>query len=91
MAKFEFDLEQAEIALDDVDDLLSVFWSFFVEERPFGDKVDTAAALWFVDRCGIYESVINAAWDKVRRVRAEMEAAINKGYIESKKKGGEAA
>lgn len=39
MANFEFDLEQAEQALDNVEDLFSVFWGFFVEERPFGEKV----------------------------------------------------
>lgn len=77
MAKNEFDLEQAEYELDNVEDLLSVFWGFFNEERPFGEKADTAAAIWFVKRCKIYESIINAAWDKVRSVRAEMMSAIN--------------
>lgn len=48
--------------------------------------------LWFVNQCRIYESVINATWDKVRKVRADMEAAIEKYYREAKqKKGSEAA
>lgn len=91
MAKFEFDLEQAEMALDDVENLLSVFWGFFAEERPSDENAEFTEALWFAQSCKPYESVLNAAWDKVRQVRAEMEAAINKGYIESRKKGGEAA
>lgn len=90
MAKNEFDLEQAEYELDNVEDLLSVFWGFFNEERPFGEKADTAEAIWFVKRCKIYESVINAAWDKVRKLRIDMETAIEKQYSESRKKGGEA-
>lgn len=90
--KFEFDLEQAEMELDNVEDLLSVFFGFFVEERPFGKKADATSALWFVDQCKIYESVVNAAWDKVRKVRADMEAAIDSHYREAKqKKDGEAA
>lgn len=90
--KFEFDLEQAEVELNYVEDLFSVFWGFFVEERPFGEEVDVAAALWFIHSCKTYESVINAAWDKVRKVRADMEAAIERHYLEAKqKKGGEAA
>lgn len=92
MANFEFDLEQAEQALDNAEDLLSVFWGFFAEERPFGEEVDVAAALWFIQSCKTYESVVNAAWDKVRKVRADMEAAIESHYREAKqKKGGEAA
>lgn len=91
MAKFEFDLEQAEIALGDVENLLSVFWGFFAEERQLNEKDDTVSALWFVQNCTPYESVLNAAWDKVRSVRADMEAVINKTYSESKKKAGEAA
>lgn len=90
--KIEFDLEQAEVELDNAADLLAVFWGFFSEERPFGEDPDTAAALWFVHQCKIYESVVNAAWDKVRKVRADMEAAIENQYCEAKqKKGGEAA
>lgn len=68
------------------------FGGFFNEERPFGEKVDTTAALWFVHSCKTYESVINAAWDKVCKVRADMNSAIEKQYREAKqKKGGEAA
>lgn len=90
--KFEFDLEQAETELDNVEDLLSVFWGFFAEERPFGKEVNTVSALWFINQCKTYESVVNAAWDKVRKLRADMEAAIEKHYHEAgQKKGGEAA
>lgn len=89
MANFEFDLEQAEMELNNVDNLLSVFWGFFNEERPLG-KADTVANSYFVESCKTYESVINAAWDKVRQVRANMEAAIEKRYS-SPKNGGEAA
>lgn len=90
--KFEFDLEQAEAELNNVEDLLAVFWGFFNEERPFGEEANAAAALWFVHQCKTYESVVNAAWDKVRKVRADMEAAIEKQYREAEqKKGGEAA
>ena len=91
MAKFEFDLEQAEQALDDVTNLLSVFWGFFNEERPLFEDPDTFKARWFVQGCKTYESVLNAAWDKVREVHADMEAAINKHYHKDNKKGGEAA
>lgn len=90
MAKFEFDLESAEYELETIEDLFSVFWGFFNEERPFGEKIDTIASSLFVNQCKTYESVLNAAWDKVRRVRADMEAAINKGYLERRKNGGEA-
>lgn len=58
MAKFEFDLESAECELNNVENLLSVFWGFFNEERPFGKELNTAAALWFVQSCKPYESVI---------------------------------
>lgn len=88
--KFEFDLEDAELELDNVDNLLSVFWGFFYEERPFGEKSNAAMNTWFVKRCKIYESVINAAWDKVRKLLIDMETAIEKQYSESRKKGGEA-
>lgn len=89
--KFEFDLEQAEQELDDVENLLSVFWGFFNEERPLDEKANTAAALWFVRGCRIYDSVINAAWDKIRKVRVEMESAIESHYHGENRKGGEAA
>ncbi len=88
--KFEFDLEQAENELESIEDLLSVFFGFFVEERPFGE-VDTTSALWFVHQCKTYESVVNAARDKVRKVRADMEAAIENHYHGENTKGGEAA
>lgn len=91
MAKFEFDLEQAEMALDDAENLLAVFWGFFAEERPSDENAELTEALWFAQSCKPYESVLNAAWDKVRKVRADMEATIEQQYRESKKKGGEAA
>ena len=90
MAKFEFDLESAECELENVENLLSVFFGFFNEERPFGKKIDATKALYFVDQCKTYESVLHAAWDKIREVRADMETAIEQYYHESKK-GGEAA
>lgn len=89
--KFEFDLESAEQELENTENLISVFFGFFNEERPVGKKIDTAEASWFVTQCKIYESVINAAWDKIRKLRADMEIAIEKQYSESEKKGGEAA
>lgn len=90
MANFEFDLEIAEYELKNVENLLSVFFDFFNEERPFGEKIDPTEAIWFTDRCKTYESVINAAWNKIRKIRADMETAIEQHYHESKK-GGEAA
>lgn len=90
MANFNFDLESTECELENIENLISVFWGFFNEERPFGEKIDKTEALYFVKSCKIYDSVINAAWDKIRAIRAEMEAAIEQQYRESKK-GGEAA
>ncbi|MCH5204295.1 MAG: hypothetical protein J1F03_06075 [Oscillospiraceae bacterium] len=86
MARFEFDLEMAEQALDDVANLLSVFWGFFNEERPLFEDPDAFKARWFVQGCKTYESVLTAAWDKVRDVRADMEAAIDSHYKEAKSK-----
>lgn len=91
MAKFEFDLEEAENELDNVENLFSVFWGFFNEERPIEDNIDANSAEVFVRGCKPYESVLNAAWDKVRCLRANMEAAIEKHYHSKKSKGGEAA
>ncbi len=87
MANFEFDLENAEYELENVENLLSVFFGFFNEERPFGEKIDPTKAIWFTARCKTYESVINAAWDKVHKLRADMEAVT----CGENKKGGEAA
>ena len=84
---FEFDLESAECELEDVENLLSVFFGFFNEERPFGKNIDAAAAFWFVNQCEIYKSVLNAAWDKIRKLRTDMEA-VTCGEV---KKGGEVA
>ena len=86
MARFEFDLETAEQALDDVANLLSVFWGFFNEERPLFEDPDAFKARWFVQGCKTYESVLTAARDKVRDVRADMEAAIEKHYHKDKDK-----
>lgn len=91
MEKFEFDLEEAEQELDNVENLLSVFWGFFNEERPLEEELNTTAALWFVQSCKPYDSVILAAWDKIRKLHAEMESAINNHYHGDKQKGGEAA
>ncbi len=91
MANFDFDLENAENELDDVEKLISVFLGFFDEERPFGEKPDTTEALVFVHNCETYESVIHAGFDKIRRLHADMETAIEKYFSESKKEGGEVA
>lgn len=45
MAKFEFDLEEAEQGLDNVENLLSVFWGFFNEERPLEEELNTTGTL----------------------------------------------
>lgn len=84
MAKNEFNFEQAMVALNNADDLISVFLDFFTEERPLYEVSDTADARLFVQRCEPYESVILAVWEKVRKVCADMEHFI------SAKKGGEA-
>lgn len=90
MAKFDFDLETAEYELEIIDDLLSVFLGFF-EERP--EENDILAARLFVSQCKIYESVLVAAWDKLKAIRGDMKTAIAK-YFEKeklKKKGGDVA
>ena len=79
MAKCKLDLEQVESVLRDTENLLAVFWWFFAEERPDEEKYDPAAALWFLQSCKPYESVLNAAWDKVRQVRTDVNTAIEKG------------
>lgn len=91
MARFEFDLEDAVQELDDAENLLSVFWGFFNEERPFGKKIDATHATLFVEQCKLYDSVMRAAWGKVRSLRTEMESAIENHYHGDNQKGGEAA
>lgn len=91
MQKFEIDLEQVEHELDDTLNLLSIFWGFFNEERPFGDKINELEALLFVNSCKTYESVINVAWDKLRNLHSDVKTAIETHYSKHKKEGGEAA
>lgn len=85
MLQFNFDLESAEQTLDDAVNLLSVFWTFFNEKRPSYDTFETFKAAWFIDYCREYESVLNAACDKVREVHKDMEIAINSCFEEAKK------
>lgn len=89
MANFNFDLETAEYELENIENLLSVFWGFFNEERPLEEKANTTAACLFVTQCKTYESVFVAAWDKVQAIREDMETAIKKQY--GSKKDGDAA
>ncbi len=90
MAKFEFDLESAKAELERAENLLSVFLGFFSEERPIGNPPDKSAVIWFVKNCEIYESVIGACLDKLRKLSADMETAIDKACKENRK-GGEVA
>ena len=96
MAKFEFDLEQADVALENAENLLSIFWNFFCIERPAGEaKPDSTEVLWFVRNCKTYESVLNTALEKINAVHADIMVAIEKYFADEKKKsdkkGGEVA
>lgn len=94
MAKFEFDLEQAVLELECVNNLLSVYREFFYDECPEAEnctneeKID---AFLFAARSRHFFSLIDASQDKIIAMRKEMAAAIEQQYRESKKKAGEAA
>lgn len=80
MTDFNFNIENADCELDDVEHLLTVFWEFFDQERPAGDPANIATALKFIQDCGIYGSLLDAAWDKIRAIHAEMVTAIKQHF-----------
>ncbi len=90
MEKFEFDLEQARYELENIENLISVFWDFFSEGRPIGNPPDKCETFLFVQKSETYESVIITVWDKIRKIRADMETAIDR-TCEKSRKGGEVA
>lgn len=100
MAKmiFDFDLENAAIELEEVNNLLGIFNEFVGEECPEKDARNhdaVLAAVIFADRHHSFWSLIKTAQDKIIAMHNEMEAAIEKCFADKKKeaakKGGDAA
>lgn len=75
----DFNIENADCELDDVENLLSVFWKFFDQACP-----DTASVARFMQNRNTYGSLFNAAWDKIRLIHADMITAIKQHYHSDK-------
>ncbi len=97
MANFDFDLETAELALENINNLLCIFLEFYENECPlekdfskYGKDYELSAMV-FADRSHQFESLVRAARDKVFELHKDMDAAIKNYFNESKKEGGEVA
>ena len=88
--EFDFDLEMAQVELECINDLLGIFNEFYGEECPAEDtdKMLSVRAVIFCARTHHYASLINAAQDKLIRLREQMNSAIESYY--ASKKGGAA-
>ena len=93
MANFDFDLENAENELECVKDLLNIFREFFDMECPEVDEYDkksSMSAVLFAKRARHFNSLIEAAQDKVNTIHEAMRTAIDL-HFENKQNGGDAA
>lgn len=94
MARFNFDLESAEIELEEVNDLLCIYQEFFENECPQEDECGEDAELSariFAERSYQFRTLIYAAQDKLSRLRKKMKSAIESHFHGDEQKGGDAA
>lgn len=88
MNKPVFDLEEAQVELEQVNNLLRIFSEFCDDECPSEDVngMSTTSAVVFCARTQQYMSLIGAAQDKIIHMVEQMGTAIENYY--NAKKGG---
>lgn len=81
-----FNLEDAQIELEQVNNLLSIFSEFCNDECPSESEVSKLPAMVFCSRIQSRLSLIFAAQDKIIQLAGQMDTAV-KSYCEAKKGG----
>lgn len=81
---FDFNLESAAFEIESAMNLLNIYNEFINNEMP-AEGSDKREVLAFVQRVREYQSLVEAASDKVSTMHETMKTAIYKFFAEAKK------